>query len=114
MSAALTALLPALLFWYDFRPELTSFGTYCSPAPLIPVRTADTIPLTDGAPAAMISGRSPEGRANAVLPAGAEPRPSTIFAAGQCCASCVPGPLPRLLPLGFPLPPSGTRGSASG
>jgi hypothetical protein len=30
-----------------------------------------------GAPAAMISGRAAEGRANAVLPAGDEPRPST-------------------------------------
>lgn len=44
---------------------------------------AGTISLADGAPAAMISGRPLEGRANAVLPAGDEPRPSATRAASQ-------------------------------
>jgi hypothetical protein len=48
---------------------------------------------------------APEGRANAVLPAGDEPRPSAYSLAGQPCASCVLGEVPRLPPLGFPLVP---------
>lgn len=67
---------------------------------------AGRVTLADEAPAAMISGRSLEGRVNAALPAGVEPRPSPVSMAGQPCAL---GSVPRLLPLGFPLVPlSGT------
>lgn len=74
-----------------------TFGTYVAPTRFLPIRSREEIEADERREAA--------GKALAVL---REARPGDFRRmTGQPCGACVLGPVPRLLPLGFPFPPAG-------
>jgi hypothetical protein len=80
----------------EFRRGMPlTFGTYCMPTKFIPMRSLEEIAAEERREAAA--------RVRTVLRGSAPGRRSPL--AGQPCASCALGPVPRLLPLGFPFPP---------
>lgn len=78
-----------------------TFGTYYSPVKFYRIRSREEIAADERREAA--------GKALAVL---RKPRDSDVSRrmSGQPCGSCALGPVPRLLPLGFPLAVAGAGG----